>query len=259
MIFQRGNCTTHPPSRKIGDVTLVVNTTIDSARGEDGVMITFQTEVKPPPNAKVCKTDKNCDKQQFCHREIFLGFDLSYCMACSKNGDRCHADSHCCDKSLCRWGRCREGATSGQIGTICVKDSGCGENECCALVEGIDEAICRPLATEGQHCCSKDEAENLKKGNKKNKSSLSLFEKFIQERSIPYQGLPFECLCIKGLKCVNYGQTFVSVFDLPEAQYGGVCVPGWAQPDRPVAPTLDEISRLQAEKIEDVIGGKKEK
>ncbi|XP_022079200.1 dickkopf-related protein 3-like [Acanthaster planci] len=248
MIFRRGNYTTRPSSEKLVDITLVVNTTIDKMVDGDGVMIVFQTEVKPPPHKKVCKTDANCAKQHFCHREIFLGFDLSYCTACSKDGDRCHADSHCCDNRLCRWGRCREGATSGQVGTICSKDSDCGDNECCASVEGIAEPVCRPLATEGQHCCGREE----KTKEENNSSALSLFGKLIGRRSVPHQ-LPHECPCVKGLKCVTYRQTIVSVFDLQDAQSGGVCLPAWAEPDRLVAPALDEISKLQARQIDKVI------
>ena len=39
--------------RKIGDVTLVVNTTVENTEDGDGVTIVFETEVKPPPHSKV--------------------------------------------------------------------------------------------------------------------------------------------------------------------------------------------------------------
>ncbi|XP_033629371.1 dickkopf-related protein 3-like [Asterias rubens] len=220
-------------TRRVGDVTVVIKTTITKLGGDE-IMVEFESEVKPMPDKTMCKTDSNCTEHQFCHHDVILGFALSYCQACSEDGGKCQIDKHCCGQTLCRWGRCLKDATKGQLGTVCSKAGDCGEEGCCASVEGFEKPVCRPLANEGQRCSTETKAADENAVS----SSLSVLEKLLRHRpksqSHPAE-FPHECSCTAGLKCANYMRDFDDMLDLREVAQtflGGMCVPGWAWEDQ---------------------------
>lgn len=104
--------------------------------------------ISPGYYSQECNAHKQCkDPVKYCH--MFL------CVDCLKENVACTQNGQCCPSSECIYGRCKTGATAGQAGSFCDRQSDCKDQDlCCVREAAINPAIsiCKPALDEHQTC-----------------------------------------------------------------------------------------------------------
>uniref|UniRef100_V9KRV4 Dickkopf-related protein 3-like protein n=1 Tax=Callorhinchus milii TaxID=7868 RepID=V9KRV4_CALMI len=103
------------------------------------------------PEKRVCLMDTDCGENEYCSSLTTLK-----CQQCKLINAACSREAECCPGYLCVWGKCTDGFSRGERGTICTRQRDCNSGLCCANHISLPFAVCSPMATEGERCYQPD-------------------------------------------------------------------------------------------------------